>query len=249
MKRMKLTKLITGLLLVFGMSEETLAGIIIASGDATPAYYATNPGNSTFFANILQGGSNVFVHDLYGPSIGNNLVSYYNTLTGSSNGYLGDTTISASSLTGVDLFVTGLASNAFDSGELTALDSFVDAGGSVLFMGDYTSVETWINDALAYLDSGMSLYSPISDPGTHQTTSITSDPLTAGVSEFTYGATYGVSGGTALFFDTSGRPILAYEGYSKPQTVPEPSMAILFGTGLAGLFGSRNGAAKRRNPR
>lgn len=233
MKRKLLSILAVGLFL-FGSAGGVSAGLIITSGDITPAAYVDFYDNGVFFENILQGGSSVAVHDL--SYSGSSLSGYYNDLAGVGSTYLGTTTITASSLSGLDLFITGMQTDAFSASELVALNGFVKSGGSVLFMGDYTAPVTFINDALAYVGSGMSLIQPNSFPGDQIATgsAIASDPLTAGVSDFAYGATYGVTGGTPLFLDHSGRPFMAYE-----TAVPVPAAIFLFGSGLIGLFGFR----------
>ena len=134
---------------------------------------------------------------------------------------------------GIDLFITGLREGGFASDELSALNSFIDTGGSVMFMGEYTYAYTDINNALTGIGSGMSLYGENIDTGTNYA-GVASDPLTAGVSLYHYGATYGVSGGTSLFFDSRQRTITAYEQTS----VPEASSLYLLAFGLLGLFGA-----------
>jgi hypothetical protein len=233
----KLLTIVATALLMFCIAGESSAGLVVASGDMTPAAYVNFYDNGVFFTNILQGGSSVQVHDFSHPSTGTvnavNLTNFYNGLTGASNTYLGDTVITASSLSGLDLLITGLQTNGLTPSELVALNNFINSGGSVLFMGDYTAPETYINSALSYIGSSMSLFPPLSFPGNNNATGseIVSDPLTAGVFNFAYGNTYGVSGGTPLFLDHSGRPFMAYE-----TIVPVPAAAWLLGSGLMGLL-------------
>lgn len=217
---------------------------VFLSGDSTLGYNVFEDDNDIFFQNILEGGASVASHELYGTStssdIGNRINSYYNSLSGVSSIYYDSFTLTGGFFQGVDLFITGLKQGELSTGELSALDSYVDSGGSVLFMGEYGLSKDYINDALSYIDSGMSLFGDPSDSGTNTTTDIALDPFTTGVSELVYGYTYGVDGGTSLFFDSGQRAFLAYEA----APVPEPSTVALLGMGLIGIFVYR----RRKNP-
>ena len=209
------------------------SAMIFASGDNTPAYYAADSDNNTFFQNILQGGTSVLVHE-----VGYNLSVYYDSLSGVSSSYTGSAEVTTSLLSGVDFFVTGLYEGALVGSEISAIASLLNSGGSVLFMGDYRDPVTSINSALAALQSDMRLYRPISDQGTCYATGsrIATDPFTTGVSSLTYGATYGVSGGTPLFFDREDRAFMAYG-----PVVPVPGAVVLgsLGLGFAGWLRRR----------
>lgn len=227
---------ITGLLL---LTTQAQAGIFV-SGDNTPAYYAAYGDNSVFFNNVLQSGTSVLAHEMYGTALGNNLSNYYDSLAGVNSSYIDRADVTADLLTNVDLFVTGSFGGGFTDSEIGAIDSFLDTGGSVMFMGDYTQTVDNINNALTALGSNMQLYGDPMDCGIHYATgdNIAVGPFTAGVSSFKYGFTYGVSGGTALFFDSTNRAFMAHES-SSASTVPAPAALSLMGTGLLSLLGYR----------
>jgi hypothetical protein len=232
MKR-KLISILSIVLLVFGITGGASAGLIIVSGDQTPAYYSVSGDNQIFFKNILQDGKSVVVHDL---SMASSVHFYYDSLPGVSSTQMGDTVVTADTFAGVDLFITGLDSGGFSGSELAAFGDYIGSGGSVLFMCDYVFPVTPINSALSYIGSGMSLYEPPNDTGTLTAIGgqITPDPLNAGVASFVYGYTYGVSGGIPLLLDRSRRPFISYE-----TAVPIPAAVFLFGSGLVALFNLR----------
>lgn len=240
---------LTYLLLMLSLSSTSWAGTLFVSGDETPLYYGGGGAgydNNVFFENILEGGDTVVIHDPVNPNAGNFLNTFYNSLSGVTSSSVGDATLDFNSFTGVDLFITGLGSDALDSGELAALSDYFNSGGSILFTADYTLPFNNVNSALGALGSGLSLYGAVTDPGNNYATgdSIASDPYTLGVTSFLYGATYGVSGGTGLFFDSEGRAFVAYESDSGgggnddgngSTAVPEPSILILLSIGLGSV--------------
>ncbi len=219
--------------LLFVNTLNVSAGLIIASGDATPAFYASDPGNDLFFEEILGGGNRVVINDPNNIWIGENLNAYYNSLSGVTSTMYNNEVVTNVLLTDVDLFVTSLVTDELNSEELSALNTFVNNGGSVIFMGDYTQSPDAINNALAGIGSSMHLNTPINDIGTHYATGsqIDATPLTSEITTFTYGYTYGVSGGQSLFRDLSNRTFMAYEGTFQ-HDVPEPAIIPLFVFGI-----------------
>ena len=220
-------------LIITGAFKQVDAGMIIASGDATPAFYAADPDNNVFFTNVLGSGNSVIIHDQNNPTMGNKINTFFNSLSGVTSDLFENETVTSSMLSGVDLFVTSLNTDQLAVTEIDVLDIFLDDGGTVLFMGDYVNPETRINNALAGLGSAMRLDGILSAAGTYFA-GVDSDPLTSGVSSFTYGYTYGVTGGTSLFRDENNRTFMAYEGTTS--SVPEPSTLILMGVGLITLL-------------
>ena len=231
--------LLVCLFVILSISSSAFAGTLFVSGDSTPAFFAGDNDNNKFFENILQGGTQVLVHDATNSVLGNNLSNFYDSLAGVSSSYVGDIVVSAALLSGVDLFVSGLFSGGLNAGEVAALNSFLASGGTALLMGEYVTPLPNINNTLVALGSGMSLYGDLTPIGTFFATGsqIAADPYTSGVNSFTYGYTYGVSDGTSLFFDENGRPFLAYERSNV--AVPEPTTMLLLSSGLLGLLAAR----------
>lgn len=141
------------------------------------------------------------------------------------------------------MLVAPLPDHAFVASEIAIFSNFLTQGGSIFFTGEnnnFTTSNTTINTTLAALGSSMSINSSMFDNGTYTATGsqIAADPLTTGVSTFTYGAPSQVTvgNGIPLFFGTGGQPFISYEGTS---SVPIPAAIWIFGSGLLGLVGIR----------
>ena len=223
--------------LLVSSSNAAAVGLIVASGDSTPMATAGTPDNNVFFSNVLGVGTSVVVHEAPNDFLGTSLSNFYGSLTGVSSAYVNIGEITASMLSGVDLFVSSLFGGALSAGEVSLLNTFVDGGGSLMFMGEYTNTFAGINSALAELGSAMRLIGEPDEPAGSYSAIVLSDPLTSGVSSFTYGYGYGVSGGTSIFKESiSNRVFMAYENVNG---VSEPGAFALLGLGLAALAAAR----------
>lgn len=229
------------------------AGPIVVSGDGniTDALFGTtngvpgvDAGNQTFFQNVLGGGTTVAVQGPGAavPFIGvftTNTNNYYNGLGGVSSSIVAGP-ITAATLSGVDLFVSILPSSAYAASEIAAMSGFLGGGGTIFFLGEnsnFSGQNANINAALAALGSGISLNNTVFDGGFHVAAGaqIAADPLTAGVTTFTYAAPTQLTGGTTLFFGTGGQPFVAVDALS----APEPGALVLFGFALWAVAGRK----------
>jgi hypothetical protein len=214
------------------------AGMIILSGDINifdglPGGQNPTAGNSTFFSNVLGGGTSVLIENGYSSNQHTLLNNFYNSLGGVNSAILG-APISGAALSGVNLFVTMLPSASYDAGEIAALSTFLSGGGTVMFVGEnsnFPNENARINAALGSLGSGMSLNNTLFEPGFQIATGaqIAAHALTAGINSFTYAAPseVTVNGGTALFFGQGGQPFVAVDGQNR---VPDTGATIpLFG--------------------
>jgi len=229
------------------------AGMIVLSGDSNignaidgSSGASVNNDNASFFTNVLGTGTRVLIHreNTSFISSASAINAHYNSLSGvNSTLDSSGSAITAASLAGVDLFLSIMPSNNYTASEISALSDFLDGSGTVFFLGDADAVDFGVDDrinaALASLGSSISLDHSSIDGQFGTTTSIDSDPLTSGVSSFTYAFTNTVSGGTSLIRSRNDQG-LVFIAYDAPtQVVPEPSSLALLCMGGLTLCGVR----------
>jgi len=237
-----------GILALTAWSGMATAGQIVVSGDITPVFFLTDtspndaePGNQTFFENVLGAGTGVAVlNTSNNTSASAEVDEFFGGLAGVTSTLLAGP-VSAGDLSAVDLFVAPAPDTAFTASEITALSNFLNGGGTVFLMGEADNIpfgsatNVIINSLLTGLGSGLALIDANLDIGTNQATGgqIANHPLTSGVTEFFYGFSSEVDGGTPLFFSQNGTAFLSFE----ETVIPEPATVLSFGTGLLVLAG------------
>lgn len=164
-------------------------------------------GNKQFFSNILQGGSSVAL--LQNSATGSagyavpDIDEYYQSIGVSTSIISGNVTFADLSV--VDLFFVVLPDNDLTPSEIVAMHAFLASGGDIFFLGEnsnFPNENARINNALTGLGSSLSIVNDLFDSGFNHQAQIASDPYTAGVSTFSYGAPSSISGGTTLFYGT-----------------------------------------------
>ncbi|QSJ15552.1 PEP-CTERM sorting domain-containing protein [Nostoc sp. UHCC 0702] len=226
-------------MLALGVSVPAYAGTIFLSGDTNivnplvgSSGQPVDPGNVQFFTNILQNGTNVVVqsNDNSDPFVANaefEFNSFYNSLAGVTSTIV-SSPITESVLSDADLFISFMPDESFAAAEIESLSDFLNDGGTIFFLGEnfgFVDENARINTALAGLGSNLRIIDDSFDGGFNTATGsqIASNPFTVGVNTFTYAApseVSTVSGGTSLFFGTTGQTFLAVENTTP---VPEPS--------------------------
>jgi hypothetical protein len=233
------------------------AGTVVVSGDSNlgngidGSAGAAIEDNGLFFSNLLGAGTSVALRTTTNGDTGTEVTSqdailnYYGGLPGVTVDAFSAPVMPAL-LSGVNLLIAFLPDIAFTAGETSAIAAFLNGGGTVLFTGEWVPfdsvADTNVNSILSALGSPLAIAPASLDSGFHVASGsqIAADPLTAGISEFSYAATSGVTGGTPLFFTTNGTPFMEYAPTS---TTPEPSTLLLVvGAGLGLLVFRRRRA-------
>lgn len=231
--------------LAFGVGTPSYAGTVFLSGDTNVVNplvgsfgVAVDPGNQQFFTNILQGGTNVVVQSSF--DVGSvadaefDFNSFYNSLSGVTSTII-DGSITPSVLSGADLLISFLPDDSFTAAEIGSLGDFLNNDGSIFFLGEngaFSQENARINEVLAELGSSLRITNDIFVSGFDTATGsqIASNPFTVGVSTFTYAApseVATVSGGTSLFFATTGQAFLAVETVPVPEPINVTGLLVL----------------------
>jgi hypothetical protein len=240
------------------------AGTIIVSGDSNIAdivsvhnSFTANYQNELFFTEILGLGHDVLIQsqDPTANVEASHIADYYNSGTNVTASVTNAASIT--SLTGVDLFVSIIPTGAYSPAQLTAMSTLLSAGGTVFFIGENQNYLVnslpYINSALSYLGTPMSLIPALDDPGIHNAggSQIAANSMTQGVSHFWYAYTSEVSGGTPLLYTQSLAPFVSMSftpngPVTRGQGTPEPGTTCLITLGLAAA-GWRVRARRRSN--
>jgi len=230
-KVIKSFRAVLALALVWACSPSSQAAVYLSGdgnildaldGSAGNPYY--DAGNVQFFRNVLGAGSHVAVLQNTSPlcceSFDEQVSAFYDSLPGvTATTIVG--TVDAAALAGANLFVSAIPDDAFSSAETAALRSFVQAGGTVFFLGEnegFPANNAYINDAMAALGVDLRIAGS-DDTGGYLSVgpaNILADPATAGVTSFTYAAGSVVAGGKPLVLNQAGNPEVAVSSVPLP---------------------------------
>ena len=130
---------------------------IIVSGDASitrmisttiPQIY--NQGDQQFFENIVNGSTDIAVVNKYGTNLfAGDINTFYQSL-GNVNSTL-ISTITETSLGNADMLIIPVPEDAFSNEEMVLMNSYINGGGAVFFLGDcsnFSSNNAIINQTL-----------------------------------------------------------------------------------------------------
>lgn len=137
----------------------------------------------------------VFGTGQFGGNIETSVNTFYNSLPGVTSSLLGSLT--AASLTNIDLLWAIQPSNSYTAGEISAMTGHLAGGGRIAFMGEHGSIalaiNNRINDALIDLGATMSIIPGVIVDSGFRTASvgdgqILAHALTVGVNAYQYAA-------------------------------------------------------------
>lgn len=236
----------------FAATPGASASTLVVSGDTTffTDSDATND-NLQFVANVLGSGTEILYQGGASPFFNGNIPLLLGPLGTVSTLSFSDT-ITASALSGQDLFITARPADPFTAAETSAISDFLSGGGSVLLTGEYEPLGATgnghINGLLAGLGSTMSILpgTALDAPG-DAFAGITADALTTGVGVFAYGFASAVSGGTTLFTsELTGTGFISAQTFATTPPIPLPASLplLLAGLGAVAMIKRRRRAQK-----
>jgi hypothetical protein len=206
-----------------------LMGTIVLSGDSSIAHFLiddgdgipVNPGNVTFFRNVLGAneGSRVALsrnhYSLFEGIAGEMLseIGQSYSAGGAVVSFIPIGGISVAALTAVDLLVILLPEVDFSPAETTAMSDFLSRGGTLFFLGEHAAFSSWndrISATLGVLGSQMAIANTLL-AGEGVTTNLAGHSLLAGVTAIRYMSASTVAGGTTLVSSEAGERLIAME--------------------------------------
>ena len=236
------------------IASSASAGTLLVSGDSNIGNgidgsdgSSTVAGNATFFRDLLGSGTSVVFQlttntDPSETTSESSITHYYGTTLGDTVNQV--TTVTSANLAGASLLISFLPDTAYTGAEMTAIQNFLNGGGTVLLTGEWggfdATADANINALLSFLGNPMSLTLNDFDNGftIGSGAQIQSTPFTAGVTSFQYAATTNVTGGTPIFETKDlSHVFMAYTG--SVSTVPEPGTGLLVTSAALLAFGAR----------
>ncbi len=196
--------------------DANIGSALIAGGEPIPF----NPGNVTFFQNVLEmnAGSRVALSLNRAPAsvITEVLSDIYQTYQdgGAAVSFIETGGISAATLGAVDLLIILLPNVDFTHAELTAMSDFLGGGGTVFFLGENTNFRPWndrINATLEFLGSSMRIDNTVVGRAADRTANLAAHPVLFGVMDIGFAVLSTISGGMTLVSSELDEPFIAVD--------------------------------------